>query len=180
MHRSKFPPGFLGVRKDLKPRKSLGKFLGEKRRSRNIKQETLAAAIGIARPSLSAIESDKAWPRPDTFEGLARELDLAWKEIFAVDPDFRRGSSSDEDPRADQRLDLVRRLRKGRQQRKLTLADVAKQCGLSAAQLSRIERGEASRSSAFEDHPDHANLSAEFRRIRFRDALLEELSSLGS
>ena len=143
-----------------------------------MKQQTLADAIGIARPSLSAIEKDKAWPRPDTLDGLMHELDLTLSEIFVAGPSDRTPRFIDESPDADYRLDLGRDLRKGREKDGLSLFQVAERCGLSVAQLSRIERGEVRRTRAYEEEPDDAELPREFRRIRFRYAELQRLYML--
>lgn len=111
-----------------------------------MKQQTLADAIGIQRSSLSAIENGHAWPLPDTLEALMRELDLDWSMVLnkgATKPPYQKVGGTDA---ADERLDLGRALRSGRLKEGSSLRQVAERCGLSAAQLSRLEGGEATRS----------------------------------
>ena len=142
-------------------------------------QQALADAIGIARPSLSAIESGKAYPSPDTFEALMYELDLDLPEILVKDASYQGIPVAHEDPLADHRLGFGRALRRGRRLEGLRLWQVAKLCGLSKAQLSRLERGEVRISSAYEDHPDDTALPKKSRMIRFRHPELQRLYALG-
>ena len=169
--RLRIPAGYAGFRQDL------GEFIARRRKAMVGKQQTLADAIGIARPSLSSIETGKAWPLPDTLEGLMRELSLTWDMVLLRGGSDRPARPVDGGPRASQRLDLGRDLREGRQREGLKLWQVAGRCGLSVAQLSRIERGEASRSRAFEDDPDDAALPREYRGMRFRHPELRRLST---
>ena len=118
--RSRFPKGYSGFRPDL------GEFLTGERRKLRIKQQTMAKVIGIARPSLSAIENGPP-------------------------VGSRCGSAA------------------GRRQEKLKLWQVAKKCNLSKAQLSRIERGEVTRSRFFVVGP---------QRLRFSDPELQRLADL--
>lgn len=159
-------------------RTDLGEFLKLRRKALFGKQQTLADAVGIARPSLSAIENGHALPLPDTVNGLMRELGLAWPMILVSGNTDRVARSTDTTARADQRLDLGQSLREGRRLQGLRLWQVAERCGMSVAQLSRIERGEAKRSRAYEDDPDDAATPAEFRRIQFRDPELRRLYML--
>lgn len=171
--RSRFPPGFVGFRPDL------GSFLKRRRQTLYGKQQTLADAIGLARPSLSAIENGHAFPLPDTVAGLMRELSLTWPMMLVAGETDRIPRTIDHTAGADQRLDLGQSLREGRRLEGLKLRKVAERCGMSAAQLSRIERAEHRRSSAYEDEPDDAGLPVEYRRIRFRNPELRRLSMLG-
>ncbi|QQV77872.1 transcriptional regulator [Sphingomonas aliaeris] len=138
-------------------------------------QQELADAVSIARPSLSAIEMGAAWPRPGTLDRLMEELDLTWDMIAVRGEAERRSRPVDAHPRADLRLALGGDLREGRKLEGLSLRDLSQRCGLSASQLSRIERGEAPRSRAFIDEPDDLNLDREFRRLRFRHPELHRL-----
>ncbi len=156
-------------------RPDLGVFLKQRRRQLFGKQQTLADAIGVARPSLSAIENGKALPLPDTVDGFMRELGVTWDMILVRGGTDRVARTDDATPRADQRLDLGRDLREGRRLEGLALWEVAGRCGISVAQLSRIERGQARRSCAFEDEPADAALPRDYRRLRFKNPELRRL-----
>ena len=116
---------------------------------------------------------------PDTVESLMRVLNFEESEILDQGFTSRSSRPVDSSPRADERLDLGRELRAGRLSENLSLAQVAQRCGLSAAQLSRIERGQATRSRVFEDDPEDAALPKEFRRLQFRLPELQRLYLLG-
>lgn len=131
----------------------LGSVLKARREALRIKQQTLSDAIGIQRSSLSAIEKDHVWPLPDTLEGLMRELNLPWSTVLeegATKPPAHRVDDTDD---SDDRLELGRELRAGRRREGSTLRQVAERCGISAAQLSRLERGVATRSRVYAKDP---------------------------
>ena len=172
MSRSRLPVGYAGFRFDF------GALLRERRRELAIKQHALAEDMGISRESLSRIENGRSWPLPDTLDDLMAELDLTWEMIAVAGSSDRPHRPIDAKPRAAQRLDLGRDLRETRQRKGFTLRHLAESCGLSVAQLSRIERGQASRSKAFMDEPDDAAMPSQFRRLRFSHPELHRLSSL--
>lgn len=66
-------------------------------------------------------------------------------------------------------------LRRERRELGWTLAELARRSGLSASQLSRIERGQIARSAVFIWHPDDLNLVKEDRRVIFAHPLLMEV-----
>ena len=161
--RSRFPKGYSGFRPDL------GEFLTGRRKKMRIKQQTMAEVIGIARPSLSAIENGRVWPMPETMEKLADQLDLELSDIFEPGETSRTPRFKADGSGADQRSDLGAALRAGRRLEKLKLWQVARKCNLSKAQLSRIERGEITRSRFFENGPQTS---------RFSDPELQRLADL--
>ncbi len=167
--RSRFPDGFAGFRPDL------GAFLKACRKKEKQKQQTLADAIGITRPSLSAIENGHAWPLPDTLEALASELELTDDMMFLRGDEDQTARSGDVSRRAYYRLELGRGLREGRQREGLTLRQLAHRCDMSVAQLSRIERGHATRSRAYRDHPGYMELPKQARPLQFRHPELQRL-----
>ena len=169
LSRSRFPDGFGAFRPDL------GAFLKACRKKEKWKQQGLADAIGIARPSLSAIENGHAWPLLDTLEALARELELTQDMIFLRGDKDRKARSSGHSRRAYYRLELGRGLREGRKREGLTLRQIAHRCDISVAQLSRIERGDATRSRAYRDHPDYMELPKQDRPLQFRHPELQRL-----
>lgn len=157
------PRRYAGFRLDL------GAVLKARRKALRIKQQTLADAIGIQRSSLSAIENDHVWPLPDTLEGLMRELDLDWSTVLEGGLTKPPAQQVDTADYADDRLDLGGALRSGRRKEGSTLRQVAERCGLSAAQLSRLERGEATRSRVYARDPQGGWLAGfdhpEFQRL---------------
>ncbi len=169
LSRSRFPDGFVGFRPDL------GAFLRACRKKEKWKQQTLADAIGIARPSLSAIENGHAWPLLDTLEALARELELTQDMMFLRGNKDQTARSGDGYKRANYRLELGRGLREGRKREGLTLRQLAHSCDKSAAQLSRIERGHATRSGAYVDHRDYKELPKQDRPLQFKHPELQRL-----
>lgn len=171
--RLRFPSGYSGYRPDL------GAVLKiERKKLAHNKQQTMADMVGISRQSLSAIENGHAWPRPDTMEKLSHELNLNLAAFLMCGTTARKPRFSDDSPRADQRHELGRALRNGRELEKLSLQAVAQRSGMSAAQLSRIERGEATRSRAYMDHADDMAMPVEFRRVQLRDPELWRLCML--
>lgn len=161
--RSRFPKGYSGFRPDL------GEFLTGERKKLRIKQQTVAKVIGIARPSLSAIENGRVWPMPETMDKLADQLASKLSDIFEPGETGRAPRFKADDSSVDHRSDLGAALRAGRRQEKLKLWQVARKCNLSKAQLSRIERGEVTRSRFFVVGP---------QRLRFSDPELQRLADL--
>lgn len=138
--RFRFPSGYSGY--NLK----LPELLKDKRVENKMTQQKLADKIGIARASLIAIEKGYVWPSPDTMEKLAHQLDLGLDIIYARGNSGRTLRFKAHGRAAERRLDLGAALRDGRRLEELTLWDLAKRCDISAAQLSRLERGELTRS----------------------------------
>lgn len=63
-------------------RKLLGRRIQEIRKSKNIKQETLAENIGIAPRNLSNIETGNCFPAPENLQKIANALDCKVKDLF--------------------------------------------------------------------------------------------------
>lgn len=57
----------------------------ELRKARGWRQEDLAAALGVSRQTIIAIENDKYNPSLELAMKLARTLGLAVEEIFSLD-----------------------------------------------------------------------------------------------
>jgi len=172
--RQRLPPGYAR----LKPQ--LGGAVREWRTGEGLTQQALADLLGIARKNLSRIENGQSWPRPDTLLRLTMVLDLGWSDVADEGATARVPRRSDDRPRANQRLDLGMELRAGRIAESMTLREVAARCCMSAAQISRIETGNAYRSRAFEDDTADAGTPREFRGLRFRCAELRRLADLGA
>ena len=164
--RFRFPSGYSGYNPNLPT------LLKDKRGEKRLTQQKLADRIGIARASLIAIEKGYAWPSPDTMEKLAHQLELKPGEIYLRGPSNRTprfDPHDDED--ADRRLDLGAALRAGRRLENLKLRQVAEICDISVAQLSRIERGELTRSRCYKN---------DGQSLRFSNAEMQRLANLVS
>jgi transcriptional regulator with XRE-family HTH domain len=170
--RSRLPEGFAAFRDDF------GAIVRAKRTGERRTQQALADAIGITRETLSRIENG-AWPLPDTLEGLMRELEIDWPDFAIRGPSERPAKRFDGSSRGEDRYSMGRSLRRGREAEGLSLRNLAERCGCSAAQLSRLERGESTRSKLLEDDPDDAELPANHRRYRFVHAELRRVETLG-
>lgn len=170
--RYRLPDGFSRYRDDF------GDTISVARKEKFGGQKALAHAMGVSRETISRIENG-AVPRPDTLDRLLGCLGL---EMAAV---AETGSSEGAQKRFDgswggeARLDLGRDLRRGRLAKGLSLRGLSAKCGLSAAQLSRIEHGEATRSRKLAYHPDDADDEREDRRMVFIDPELLGLARLG-
>ncbi|MEO9130409.1 MAG: helix-turn-helix transcriptional regulator [Sphingomonas sp.] len=107
-----------------------------------------------------------------------RELELNWDMILVRGETLRIDLSADSTLWENRRFDLGRDLREGRQFENLTLRDLSESSGISVAQLSRIERGQAPHSRAFDDVEADRTVPREFRRARFRHPELHRLATL--
>jgi transcriptional regulator with XRE-family HTH domain len=165
--------GFRSLRSDL------GAVLRARRREDFGKQQALADAVGVARETLSRIESGRSWPMPDTLDALMRILELDWSDVAEAGTAAKPVRHFDGSWRGDQRLELGRALRRGRRSEGVTLRELAGVTGLSVSQLSRIERGEGARSGALVEEPEDGFEPPEYRRVRFRDATLRRLAAAG-
>ncbi len=159
----RLPIGYSVLRSDL------GRVVRAERKKRRIKQDVLAGDVGIRRATLSYIENDKQLPGPRVLDALIRELELDWDDFAdkgeALRPPlvFEEGTRG----RALDRLgsDICRR----RKAERLSLRNLGKRLRISAAQLSRIERGQVRHSRIFCDHPDDLVHPREDRRIYITD-----------
>lgn len=170
--RFRIPVGFESFKPDL------GVIIAEARKAARMQQKTLAYRVGIARQTLSAIETQKAWPSPDTISEITLLLNLADDKIYVNGPNKKNVRFVDNSPQSDQRLCLGSQLRQARKQNRQTIRQLSKACGISTAQLSRIERGETSGGRAYEDHPDDIGLPQNCRRLRFRIPELQALCAV--
>lgn len=108
-----------------------------------------------------------------------RHLDLDWVD-FAVKGDTQRPAKRfDGTSRGEARYEMGRALRRGRTKEGLSLETLATRCNISAALLSRFERGECLRSKLLQDHPDDLTLPTAFRRYLFIPPELRRIEALG-
>lgn len=170
--RSRLPDGFAAFRSDF------GEIIRAKRIDECLTQQALADAIGVTRETISRIENG-AWPLPDTLDGLMRHLEVDWGEFATKGRSDRSSKRFDGSSRGEDRFRMGQALRRGRLSQGLSLRHVAKTCGVSAAQLSRLERGESGRSKLLQDDEQDTKLPIEFRRYRFSHPELRRLEALG-
>lgn len=164
-------------------RTDLGDFLKQRRQGKLDSepfgtQAEIACRVGIRRQTLSQIERGAAWPGPATLDALLDILDLGWEHVahpiasgvnprYLVD-DMPGGGRSAQIPPAlapkryrtflegmegKQIIALGERLKFVRKRRGMTIVEVARHAGLSAALLSRLERGQLTMSHVFRFDP---------------------------
>ena len=138
------PEGFCALRNDL------GDIIREKRlayeSNTGLSQQELADIAGIRRESLSRIESGRRWPSYDALFQIMGVLSLEWHHIAHKGANERPARLY----APERRQDLGSALRAGRLEERLTLQELARRTGLSASQLSRLERSQSVRSGLLE------------------------------
>lgn len=173
------PSRMLLPRGAVRLRGDLGKFLKRHRQGKLEgvafgTQAQVAARVGITRQTLSDIERGAAWPGPATLDALLDVLELGWEHIaHAVEADAdpryfvddmpgggrldraptketpRRHRNFLEGDTGNQIIALGRRIRAARKRQGITLVEAAQGAEISAALLSRMERGQIWRSRVF-------------------------------
>ena len=150
-------------------RSKLGDIVKAERKKRRIKQEDLAGDVGIRREALSRIENGQQMPRPRALEALVRELGIEWDPVV-IKLDVLRPVPVFEEGTRGRALDRLKNdIYRFRKAECLTLRALGKRLRISAAQLSRIERGQVLHSRIFRDHPDDLARPREDRRIQITD-----------
>ena len=150
-------------------RSKLGEVVQAERKERRIKQEFLAGDVGIRREALSRIEKGKQKPRPRVLEALMRELELNWDHVAEKGATLRPALVFEEGARGRELERLGDDIYQRRRAKRLSLRKLGKSLRISAAQLSRIERGQVLHSRIFSDHPDDLAFDREDRRIQITD-----------
>ncbi|MEL7790147.1 helix-turn-helix transcriptional regulator [Citromicrobium bathyomarinum] len=142
--RMRLPEGFCALRENL------GDIIRERRQAyeygTGLSQQELADIAGIRRESLSRIENGRRWPSYDALYRIMGVLSLEWHDIA------HKGTS--ERPArlyaSECRQNLGSALRAGRLKERLTLQELATRTGLSASQISRLERSQSIRGGLLE------------------------------
>jgi transcriptional regulator with XRE-family HTH domain len=62
----------------------IGETIAQLRSRRGWSLDDLADRTGITKSSLSRMENDSQWPRPDTLEALTAALDIKIYQLFAL------------------------------------------------------------------------------------------------
>lgn len=135
-----FPEGFKALKADF------GRTIRSVRKSRRIKQQTLADDLGISRETLSRIENGHE-PRMAVLLNLLDALEIEWDQV--LETGSGRHLVFQDGPRGDAARNIGKQLRARRRALGLSLAQAAISTGLSASTLSRLERGQSRRSKAF-------------------------------
>jgi len=165
----RLPPGFSDLRPDA------GNILKSARRRQYLKQDVVAHDAGIAHASLSRIESCRVRPKLENVQALLDVLGLQWDDVALRDDGFRDAADAPSSIRKDRMFEAGRSILEARRARGKSLRGLAKECGLSAAQLSRIERGISGGSRVFRDHPGYSDLPRDERPLVIADPILAAL-----
>ena len=168
-YRFRLPRGFARLRSNF------GEIIRKKRQKYAIKQEVLALDAGISRGALSRIENGAAWPRPETLDRLLAELDMEMADVAVEGKGLRPQRLYDGSDRGEKQAELGSTLRRCRREANLCLHHLAALSGISASQLSRIERGQSRYSKLFDWNPESLHRDPEQRSIVFTNVVLQNL-----
>lgn len=174
--RFRLPLGLTRLRLDF------GARLRRYRRGEGLTQVDLASMTNLSRETISRIEKGRVQPRPDTIDEIMRVLSLDMGKLAVKGRATVGGRPAryfDGSSRGEYRHHIGRMIRAGRELEKRSLRKVSEQAGLSAAQISRIERGEGDRSAAYMDDPADARLPKAKRRVILMNPELRRLADLG-
>lgn len=172
--RRRLPPEYVALHPDLGERLRKARE-GPKGERFGHKQEMLADEAGVSRSTLSRIEQGHAVPRMETLERLMAALDIESSIIAEVTRVEHPVVETDASQRMAKDATLGGELRAERTRLGLTIAEVALAAGVSAAQLSRIERGQIRFSRLTGWYAGHMGLEEEYRDRVFTNPVLGEL-----
>ncbi|MET3726416.1 helix-turn-helix domain-containing protein [Sphingomonas trueperi] len=172
----RLPRGFRRLRDDL------GAIIRAYRRGDRgtgypVAPKVFASNIGISRGALSRIENERAWPGPDTLSRIMDAFEIDWPVVAEVGENLGPHLKTPNTWQEGQRANLCTALRQGRQELGWTLAELARRSGLSASQLSRIERGQIARSAVLTLESEDFNILEEDRRVVFAHPLLMQVAT---
>lgn len=172
----RLPLGFSHLRADL------GRILKDHRTGvigivGPMSQDALAVSVGITRVAYSRIENGHTWPRGPTLDRIMAELELEWADVAVIGADGRRSRRVDDTEQGNRAYQQGQRLRAWRKELGLSLAAVARRSGVSASQLSRIERGEGGKPAVFTWLAEDRHCMIEDRRIVFANPVLADLAN---
>lgn len=174
--RMRLPEGFSHLRADL------GQILKDHRTGVTgvvgpISQDALALSIGITRVALSRIENGHTWPQGPTLDRIMEQLELDWPQVAIAGDSGRPALLFDGSLQGTKIYQLCQRLRLEREALGWSLAELSRRSGVSAAQLSRIERAQGGRSGVLTWHPDDLGEVPEDRRVVFGNLILDDLAA---
>lgn len=150
--------------------------LKDARLAAGLSQADVEKAAGISRETVTRIEAGRV-PLPQALSALMQILGLEESDVFV------RGKNDNPLPfvdgsRGEQLSEIGKSIIEARAARKLSLQEASKLTGISASQLSRIERGLVCRSRAFADDPC-SSLAVEDRLVEITNPGLKKLIDLG-
>ena len=178
----RLPEGFRAFKKGLGPKLKRMRRTSDDHGGKS--QERFAKIIGIRRETLSRIENGRELPSPNTMAALMQELNFDWGDIAV-----KGRSSKPARIESPENLGILgQALRIGRKKEKITLEELSERTGISASQLSRMERGQCLRGGHFvivwpdgERDPDDEvqcrYTHPELRRLAQIGGFIEETSS---
>ena len=174
--RMRLPEGFSHLRPDL------GQILMDHRTGARgvvdpISQHKLACSVGISRVALSRIKNGHTWPQGSTLDRIMEQPELDWPQVAMVGDSRRPPLLSDGSLQGKRIYQLCQRLRAEREALGWSLAELSRRSGVSAAQLSRIERAQGGRSGVFTWHPDDLGKVPEDRRVVFGNPVPSDLAA---
>ena len=174
--RMRLPEGFSHLRADLEQilkdhRTDVTGVVGP------ISQDALALSVGITRVALSRIENGHTWPQGSTLDRNMHELELGWPQVAIAGDSGRPPLLFDGSLQGTKTYRLCQRLRLERGALGWSLAELSRRSGVSAAQLSRIERAQGGRSGVLTWHPDDINVRPRDRRVVFSNPVLADLAA---
>jgi transcriptional regulator with XRE-family HTH domain len=147
----------------------LGGVIQAAREEKGISRKVLAHDVGIRREALSRIENGKQMPRSRLLEALVLKLGIEWEPVVIEIQAVRPAREFEEGTRERALEHLANDIYQRRKAERLSLRALSKRLRISAAQLSRIERGQMLHSRIFRDHPDDLVNAREERRIQITD-----------
>jgi transcriptional regulator with XRE-family HTH domain len=174
------PEGFLELRSDV------GVILKTQRKKLRMKQSAVADIARITVGSLSRIENKVGdrMPNLGTVTVLLDALDLDWEDVALPVQhddlgvrDLASAGVVDANYRKDKVFELGAQIRAARRTAKRSLRDLAAECGISAAQLSRLERGVCADSRVYKDAKGWENEPRKDRLVEIVNEVLARLVS---
>lgn len=173
--RMRLPPGYAKLKDNL------GQIIHAHRLAGTgtdapLPPKVFADRAGISRVALSRIEHDRAWPRSETLVAIMDIFEIDWPDVAGPGVTCSSPRRMPDTLQDMQRDTLCRALRAGRLALGWSLTDLASHNGLSASQLSRIERGQGGKSAVFGWHRDYLAIELQDRVIVFTHPVLANVA----
>ena len=155
----RLPAGYSSVSADF------GTQVHIARKARKLKQAALAADVGICRETLLRIEKGQQGVRLRVLYALAEHLELELETVLDRGPPACPSLIFEEGRRGDMGVKIGANLHDRRIAQELSLRVLATRLGISAAQLSRLERGQSPNSRHLSEVTGDLKLDREDRRL---------------
>ena len=134
--------------------------------------------VGVTRETISRIETGAELPAPATADKLLAILGKEWG-VIGVEGIAENHRPFHANERGKWLVAMGESLKRGREKEGLKLREVARACHLSMAQLSRIERGQITRSRVILEKREHKDQPFGDRAVWFKDEELIRLEEVG-